>query len=830
MSGKTQSQPPPQFTSSDNSIDAAKRGLDVYRLVDSKMREAWRDDGQGNSNRLLKTPARANTVPTGPLTEIQSILASARLAGPKFIDRATAKVNPFISAADEYLNTIKTRTSSIPEKYGKFYSAADAAENRNKGPGFAPTEREINDMENVLIVRAFDLKNRLENWNPSSTPAPTPMMMSPYMVAPAFPPVAQNSPDLTAFQSAIRSLQSNATAVKVGAYASSEAEYRRYFSDVLETNKWNINNWQDFLSAVNLLQNDLRELVSKARDKYVRESEGRPDPITRTGATFAVYVGLSSNPTNLPIGLDANLLLSQEEVTAVQNDGILSIGSLQSAVMPALEEICAAARGDIRQWLDRPVDTQNATYKAQIQDLFNKLDQIVGEMQGSVLPSSPPPPSLQVTIQLLGSLKRELVDKDTKDSRDPTELASPDTAVQAASEGLPPVAGFLFRQISVERVAKYEDTIRKFKDVVDALPLMERVATQKKRLEEACDRFAKEFESVSAKSADGIAGKSAAEIAILVKKLNDAKVSAVTSFARGVRGNARNYLAVHEAFVTRQHGEGLRYMQYWNDIHLNDPERDPKKKLVNDKQVVDLLVSHSKLRQDLENQVIETMVKSPTAVLAEAEKARVIAMTKQPLLDEHHQIIVDKEFDRLREWIVAQTEQGQELYLRGSPTLLESMMDSTVIGVYILKAIRLGIAWVSLRVASRTFQAWYSRAVYEQNGTPPNPAFFVALFLGLDAALHAVVLTILYGIMMLYKSQENDFPIDSNLLSAWALDYAMATVVVGVISVILAMVVRSKKYFRYRYEGERGIRALQEMCLSTYAVILFLPFYRLAYT
>jgi hypothetical protein len=818
------------FTPSDNGIDAAKRGLDVYRMVDSKMREAWRDDGQGNSNRLLKTPARANTVPTGPLTEILSILApGTRLSGTKYIDN-TGKVDPFISAADEYFNTIKTRTLSIPEKYGKFYNAVEAAENRNKGPGSTPTEKDINEMENVLIVRAFDLKNRLDNWNPSTSVTPAPVMMSPYMVAPAaYPAVQQNNPDLTSFQSAIRSLQSNTIALKVGAYASSEAEYRRYFSDVLETNKWNINNWQDFLSAVNLLQNDLREVVNKARDKYVREREGRPDPLTRMGATFAVFVGLSSNPTNLPIGMDGNLLLSHEEVAAVQNDGILTIGALQSALMPALEEICAAARSEIKRWLDRPAENQNATYKAQIQDLSNKLDQIIGDIQGSVLPSSPPPQSLQVTIQLLGSLKRELIDKDQARDRDPTELASPDTAIQAVSEGLPPVAGFLFRQISVERVAKYEDTIRKFRDVVDALPLKERVATQKKRLEEACDRFAKEFESASAKGADGIT-KSAAEVAIMVKKLNDAKVSAVTSFARGVRGNARNYLAVHEAFVTRQHGEGLRYMQYWTDIHTNDPERDPKKKLVNDKRVVDLLVNHSKLRQELEDTVVETMVRSPTAILQEAEKARVLAMTKQPLLDEHHQMIVDKEFDRLREWIVARTEQGQELYMRGSPTLLESITDSTVLGVYTLKAIRLGIAWVSLRVASRTFQAWYSRAVYEQNGIPPNPAFFVALFLGLDAALHAVVLTILYGIMMLYKSQENDFPIDSNLLNAWALDYAMVTVVVGVISVILAMVVRSKKYFRYRYEGERGIRALQEMCMSTYAVILFLPFYRLAYT
>lgn len=801
----------PQFQDNDNAIDAARHGLETYRQVDSKIREA-----SHNNQGFLKTPVRANTVPTGPLTEIQTIL-STRITAPKFLNRES-KINPFPSAAEDYYTSIKTRTASIPQKYGKFYDAVVALDNKNKGPGAIPTEKEINDLD-VLIARPFEQKSRL--YNP---PVPPSTPYAPF----AFAPVATSTNnDLNAFQSAIRSLQSNSIMLKVGTFVGRD---RAMFSSVLGTT-WTATNWNDFIQAMDQLQRDLADLVRDAREKYALERSGRSDPLTPQGATFSVYVGLSSNSNsaNLPIGINHDLLLTPDEANAVGEGGILTIGALQSNLIRALEEVCSAAKIVVKKWLDLPADKQNSTFKPQIQDLLSRLDLIIGEMQWATLPSSPPPPSLQLTIQLLTSLKRELLIDAQNREREPKDMASPDTAIQAESEGLPKAAGFLFRQISVERVSKYADTIQKFKDVVESLPLKERVATQKKRLEEACERFAKEVDNVNVKAADGI-GASSTDVAILVKKLNDAKVAAVTSFARGVRGNVRNYLAVHETFVTRQHGEGMRYMQYWKDIHRNDPESDPKKKLVNDVAVVSLLDSHSKIRQELEDSVLESLVKSPTAVLQEAEKARVAAMTKQPILDEHHQMIVDKEFDRLREWIVAQTEHGQEMYIRGGATLLESITDSTVIGVYVLKAIRLVIAWVSLRVASRTFQAWYTRAVYEQNGAPPNPVFLVALFLGLDAALHAVVLTILYGIMSLYKSQENDFPIDSNLLSAWALDYAMVTVVVGVISVILAMVVRSKKYFRYRYEGERGIRALQEMCLSTYVVILFLPFYRLAYT
>lgn len=808
----------------DNPIDATKRCLDVFQKIDSELRNAWRD---GN-NKLLSTPTKANDTPKGPLkTVIAQLDPGTRVAGPKYIN-AEGKVDPFLAAADDYFKEVSGPSANIPEKYGKFYDAIDAAEKRRMAPGASgdPSKKDLDDMVG-LIGRAFEMRSRLENLNPmASSPGASP-------VIPGYYPVLSPNPvppELNLFQSAIENnLINNYAALKVGRYgSSSESEYRGHFNDVLDRSRWNGSNWGTFKEAVRNLYDNIQNVLLAANQKYERERAGRPDPIGRDKATFATFVELSKkDAADLPEGLTSDMMLTTEELRVVSTGGPLTLGGLQKAFQASLQDLCSDSKALVRKWLDNP-EKKASTSQLIIKELENLLGIVIMDLPGSITTAGLNS-SFGLTVSRLNSARSELLENRNNSEKVIQSEASPEVAVQAAKEGLPASMGFLFRRISAERVTKYEDTIRKFQDVAASLPVKERVLTQKKRMEEACDRFAKEIENVN-KTADGITA-SGTDVAVVSLKLNNAKADAVKSFARGVRGNVRSYLAVHETFVTRQHGEGLKYMQYWKDIYDRDEqERDPKKKIVNDKVIVELLISHAEKRGQLAADLINVLVKDSSAVLQEIEKARVAAMTKPPNLDERHQTIVDREFDNLRAWVVAQTEQSQELYLRGSPTLLESITDTTVIGVYVLKAIRMGIAWVSLRVASRTFQAWYSRAVYEQNGSPPNPAFFVALFLGLDAALHAIVLTILYGIMSLYSGQDNDFPIDSNLMSAWALDYAVVTVAVGVISLILAAVVQSKKYFAYKYMGDRGIRALQEMCLATYAVILFLPFYRLAYT
>jgi hypothetical protein len=103
------------------------------------------------------------------------------------------------------------------------------------------------------------------------------------------------------------------------------------------------------------------------------------------------------------------------------------------------------------------------------------------------------------------------------------------------------------------------------------------------------------------------------------------------------------------------------------------------------------------------------------------------------------------------------------------------------------------------------------------------------MILALDAALHAAVAVALLSASHVFKTEDNSFPVDGSLVSAWALDWAAATAAVAVLALLLGSVVQSKKYFRYKYEGERGIRALRDMIFYVYCVTVPVPFFRLTF-
>ena len=124
---------------------------------------------------------------------------------------------------------------------------------------------------------------------------------------------------------------------------------------------------------------------------------------------------------------------------------------------------------------------------------------------------------------------------------------------------------------------------------------------------------------------------------------------------------------------------------------------------------------------------------------------------------------------------------------------------------------------------------FYRRRWKQTGELPPHPALLVAMMLGLDAALHAIVLAVLFTAKGIFKAPDNDFPIDGALITLFGVDYALVTFAIGALALVIAAVVRSKKYFRYKYEGERGIRAMREMVFYVYCVMTPIPFYRVAH-
>ena len=194
-------------------------------------------------------------------------------------------------------------------------------------------------------------------------------------------------------------------------------------------------------------------------------------------------------------------------------------------------------------------------------------------------------------------------------------------------------------------------------------------------------------------------------------------------------------------------------------------------------------------------------------------------------LDEEQAGRVNDAVTDLLVWLTEEQNKVRVMYEQGVLPILDAITDPKFIAMYLLKLLRLGIAWYSLRIAARVFQTRFEEDVYELQKDPPSPFWFVGMFLAIDLAFNALILVLL---MVLGHSLGPEFPLDGTFFRLWLVDYLGVSAMVGVVSLVIAVVVQRKKYFRFKYEGDRAIRAMREMALYTYAVMLCIPFFRAA--
>jgi hypothetical protein len=223
--------------------------------------------------------------------------------------------------------------------------------------------------------------------------------------------------------------------------------------------------------------------------------------------------------------------------------------------------------------------------------------------------------------------------------------------------------------------------------------------------------------------------------------------------------------------------------------------------------------------------------------LVGAEKAFFVDEAQRALLDgfkdDWHAVVDEAQAMKLNEladntveFLGDRADFVEKMYM-GEDGVFDRASDPQVWVFVALKLLRVLIAWVALRIASKVFQQSYDSRVYNNEQSPPSPLKFVGLFVALDLAMNAGVAVLLVFCRYLFKSVDNDFPIDGPFLTSWAVDYAATTVVIAALAAIVGAVVAKKKYFRWKYEGDRGVRALQQMTFYIYLVILAIPFYNL---
>lgn len=152
-------------------------------------------------------------------------------------------------------------------------------------------------------------------------------------------------------------------------------------------------------------------------------------------------------------------------------------------------------------------------------------------------------------------------------------------------------------------------------------------------------------------------------------------------------------------------------------------------------------------------------------------------------------------------------------------------MSTIFIIIYLLKLINYLFLYVSLYLTDRLFSEQYMKKVYGEETNPPNILQFPFLSLSIQSGFSFFLFIILILLMTIFKKENNTFAINWYVIKTYLFDFILTLIMISVVSIIVGMIIQKKKYFRYKTEGLRAIRAYKEILKYLSIVLYLLPYY-----
>lgn len=306
-----------------------------------------------------------------------------------------------------------------------------------------------------------------------------------------------------------------------------------------------------------------------------------------------------------------------------------------------------------------------------------------------------------------------------------------------------------------------------------------------------------------------------------IKEIGKKKKSMMMGMFSKMEDLFDEYANMHSDFILHQHRDGFKYMHYWRNISVDD---ETFKKLVNEyfstlDDVIKMVDKHTSAAREEYMSALQGQAKDKYPNLAEWGKG---------MASDDYKKVMDK-FSEVNDRLEEVRNDIMLLYEGHGRRLLQIILAVPFLLMYAVKLIRVIFVWAALHFAEHVFQLWYAKRTYGENADPPNPVSMIGLFVLIDMTMNLTLLAVLYLLDVMFSTSTGNFPINDGFLKAYAVDYVCTTVAVFVLGAVVAQVVKTKKYFRYRYEGERGIRALSSMVFYIALVILMMPFFRVVH-
>lgn len=158
-------------------------------------------------------------------------------------------------------------------------------------------------------------------------------------------------------------------------------------------------------------------------------------------------------------------------------------------------------------------------------------------------------------------------------------------------------------------------------------------------------------------------------------------------------------------------------------------------------------------------------------------------------------------------------------------SLADMMRDTQFMLLYVVKLVRFFIMWCALFLAESVFTNWYVDAVYTKKKPPPSLAFFVMLFVGIEAALFVVLWVILALVRHINDHDGQGFVIDAGFMQKLLVDYAISTVLIAVMGLVIGEVIQKRVVFNYATDGVAPVKAYKDILLTLAGFTLIVPYF-----
>jgi hypothetical protein len=148
---------------------------------------------------------------------------------------------------------------------------------------------------------------------------------------------------------------------------------------------------------------------------------------------------------------------------------------------------------------------------------------------------------------------------------------------------------------------------------------------------------------------------------------------------------------------------------------------------------------------------------------------------------------------------------------------------ATLALTFAYKVLHVAGAWLSAFMAAKIFQDKYIEQVYMKKGDPPPLAGMLATFMMLHILFSGVVFMMVSVLAYLVMHEDRPMLIKRSLIVGLDLGCEMiGTLIMGT---VIANIMTNKRYYSYRYEGLRCIRAFREVLVVLTAVNGLTPYF-----